>query len=293
MSKARTHDMPEGKLGSLIEGLGPLNNRWRAGEPSEKVLTLWEMGDTLLKSVPEPLDFLLWEIQKRSYITRNLLRYALIIRRSWENQSELQRLVQGLRNYTVFREALPFLKGKREGIDEVTYNKVVTLLRNTDTRKAIQYLKKLKARKIGRQHKKGASVAAVRDQAVGFSQALAQLEEGVTDLKVGSVAPDGVLIALSRAAMSIATGEELRALPVAAPIDNSNLSVVASSLEAIARGGRTTAAAFRKAVGAETLMQAADLLNSMRSERALAEWRRRRGATVSFGTQKNRPGEIL
>src|SRR5262249_54810360 len=121
--------------------LGPLNNRWSAGEPSEKVLTLWKMGDTLLKSVPEPSDSLLWEIQKRSYITRNLLRYALIIRRSWEYQNNLQRLGQGVRHYAVFREALPFLKSKREGIDEVTYNKVVKLLHDTDTRKAIQYFR--------------------------------------------------------------------------------------------------------------------------------------------------------
>src|SRR2546423_15688658 len=116
-------------FGALIEQLGPLNNRWRRSPPSEKVLTLWAMGEVLLMAHPNPSDSLLWEIQKRSYIPRVVLRYALIVRRSWPNRQDLEALVTDLRSYTVFREALPFLKGKREGIDDATYLRVLGLLR--------------------------------------------------------------------------------------------------------------------------------------------------------------------
>ncbi|MGA9996496.1 MAG: hypothetical protein WBP93_13855 [Pyrinomonadaceae bacterium] len=275
MSKAQSFD--ESKIGPLIERLGPLNNLWRDGTPQEKVLMLWRMGDTLLKEVAKPSDALLWQIQDRSYITRNLLRYALIIRRAWSRQKELEKLTQGLKNYTVFRESLPFLKDKREGIDDATYQWVVALLSSEKTQETLRYLKKLKAQQIGRHHKKGASVTSVRELATNFVQALIQLETQARDeLKAGSIASNEALIILSRIAMNLATGEPLEQQPVEINADEP-LNAVARALQEAARGWRTTGAAFRKAVGAERLMQAADLLNSLRDEQALIEWRRRHG----------------
>ncbi len=267
-------------LGTLIEQLGPLNNQWRDAEPPAKVLTLWKMGDVLLKAVSKPSDSLLWEIQKRSYITRNLLRYVLIIRRSWEDRRELEKLVNGLRNYTVFREALPFLKGDREGIDEAAYGRVVASLSDTNSRQVIEHLKRLKANQIGRQHKKGGSVTAVRDTAVNFNTALAQLEAEVSSGTSTASMSDELLMSLSRIAIAIASGD-MTEKPPANTIDaNSSLHAVAENLIAAIRGGRASAAAFRKVIGAERLMQAADLLNSMRAESSLTEWRRRHAASA-------------
>jgi hypothetical protein len=275
MIKAQSFD--ESKIGPLIERLGPLNNLWRDGTPQEKVLTLWRMGDALLKDVVKPSDALLWQIQDRSYITRNLLRYALIIRRAWPQQKELEKLTQGLKNYTVFREALPFLKDKREGIDDATYLRVVALLNSEKTQETLRYLKKLKAQQIGRHHKKGSSVFSVRELATKFVQALIQLETQARDeLNAGSIASNEALIILSRIAMNLATGEPLEQQPVEINADEP-LNAVARALQEAARGWRTTGAAFRKAVGAERLMQAADLLNSLSDEQALIEWRRRHG----------------
>jgi hypothetical protein len=265
-------------LGSLIEQLGPLNNRWRDGSQAEKVLTLWDMGEVLLKSAPYPLDALLWEIQGSSYLTRNLLRYALIVRRGWEDRKQLEQLTRGLRSFTLFREALPFLKGDREEIDEDTHTKVVAQLSNPDTRAAAQYLKKLKAQKIGRQHKKGAGVSAIQDQAVRFERALAELEnEAVQTASANASLSADALIALSQITMAIATGDEIKELPAAVTKAPDHLSALVEPLTTAARGGRAGVAAFRKAVGAERLMLAADLLNSLRSAESLAEWRRRRG----------------
>src|SRR5205823_6575656 len=145
------------------------------------------------------------------------------------------------------------------------------LLRSTDTRKAVRFIKELKAEKIGRQHKKGSGATAVRDLAVSFSEALKLLEaHAVSDLKITGGMSDAVLVDLSRTAMCIASGEEVGKLP---PLmtDDETLRAVAGSLEAVTHSGRAAASAFRKVVGAEALMQAADLLNSMRSEGTLAE----------------------
>ena len=274
-------------LGTLIERLGPLNNQWRDAEPSAKVLTLWAMGDVLLKAVPKPSDSLLWDIQKRSYITRNLLRYALIIRRSWEDRRALEKLVAGLNNYTVFREALPFLKGDREGIDETAYRRVVAFLSDTNSRGAVEHLKRLKADQIGRGHKKGASVTAMRDIAVGFSTALAQLEAEVSSDTSITPTPGELLMSLSRIAIAIASGDAAEKPPTNTVDVSNSLRAVAENLTTAIRGGRASMAAFRKVVGAERLMQAADLLNSMRSEASLTEWRRRHAASARGVSQQS------
>jgi hypothetical protein len=267
-------------LGRLIEQLGPLNNQWRDGSQAEKALALWEMGEVLLRSVSDPTDKLLWEIQGRSYLTRITLRYALIVRRSWKTRGELERLIQGLRSFTVFREALPFLKGDREGIDEATYDRVVSLLSNPNTQAATAYLKKLKAQKIGRHHQRGASAVGIQGQASNFLQALSQLEATALADEIAESAE--ALVRLSQIAVAIATDESINGWQVDSAALPERFLSIAESLRLAAQGGRSSLAAFRKAVGTERLMQAADLLNSLRSAETLAEWRRRRGAKLSL-----------
>jgi hypothetical protein len=267
-------------LGKLIEELGPLNNQWRDGSQAEKALALWQMGDVLLQSVANPSDKLLWELQGRSYLTRITLRYALIVRRGWRTPRELEHLIRGLRSFTVFREALPFLKGDREGIDEATYQQVVALLSSTNTQAAIAELKKLKAKKIGRQHQRGVSAAGIQQLVGDFRQALSGLETAAfADQAAG---PDEALIRLSQISLAIATEELITGWPLAAAALTQQLSSVAEPLRLAVQSGRSSLSAFRKAVGAERLMQAADLLNSLRSAETLAEWRRRQGVKLSL-----------
>ena len=269
-------------LGNLIEHLGPLNNQWRDGNQAEKALALWEMGEVLLSTVSDPTDKLLWELQGRSYLTRITLRYALIVRRGWKPRSELEKLIHGLRSFSVFREALPFLKGDREGIDETTYRQVVSFLSSPDTRAAIAYLKKLKSKKIGRRHQRGVSAAGIQEHAREFQQALSQLEATAFADEVAE--PADSLIRLSQIAVAIATEEPITGWPLDSSALPERLSSVAEPLRLAVQGGRSALSAFRKAVGAERLMQAADLLNSLRSAETLAEWRRRRGVKLSFAT---------
>lgn len=265
-------------LGQLIERLGPLNNQWRDGSQAEKALTLWEMGDTLLKAVANPSDKLLWELQGCSYLTRITLRYALIVRRGWPDRHELATLLTGLQSYTVFREALPFLKGDREGIDEATYNQVLAQLRNPDTAMAIAYLKKLKAKKIGRKQQRGVSAAGVQEHAQRFRQALTELETAASEGTVTE--PADALIHVSQLALALATDEPITSVSLASVTLPERLCSLAQPLRLAVQSGRPAVAAFRKAVGAERLMQAADLLNSLRSAETLAEWQRRRGVKL-------------
>jgi len=274
MKRRSNESLSPQQFGHLIEKLAPLNNRWREGNQSEKVLTLWAIGEILLDAVENPSDRLLWEIQNRSYITRTLLRYALIVRRAWPDQKVLAELVPGLSNFTVFREALPFLKGDREGIDESAYRRVVLLLKETDTRSAIEEIKRLKNRQIGRQHHKGSGREGIQELAQAFMREIQQIEERLRSGEVSSYLQAEGLMPLSQMAMAIAAGEVVQLPDAAIPVSD-QLASIASILSMVIRGGRTSVSAFRQQVGAERLMQAADLLNSLRTEQTMADWQRR------------------
>jgi hypothetical protein len=185
----------------------------------------------------------------------------------------LEKLTYGLRSYTVFREALPFLKGDREGVDEATYRQVVSLLNSPDTRAAMAYLKKLTAVKIRRRHHRGISAAGIQEHASNFLQALSYLEAAAS--ANDGAEPVDALVPLSQIAVAIATEEPITGWPLTSAATPERLSSIVEPMRQAVQSGRSPLSAFRNALGAERLMQAADLLNSLRSTELLAEWQTR------------------
>lgn len=267
-------------LGELISRLGAANNRWREGGAAEKVLALWDMGEELLRSSPDPRDSLLWEIQDRSYMTRNVLRYALIVRRGWPKRRDLQQLIPGLQSYTVFREALPFLKGDREGIEEGVYTRVVELLREEDAQAAADEIKRLKKEVIGRKHRKGVAAKEVRDDATTFARALSHLRDqamsGSTNVGLSPI----TLLTLSQAAMAAALGTPDDRLAPSLRSAAEEAPDLGGPLLAALQKGRGGLSAFRKAIGPDRLLAAADLFNSLKTPMDLDAWRSRRGKSL-------------
>ena len=264
-------------LGGIIETLGPLNNRWREAPAREKVLTLWDMGDALISVFPKVTDDILWEIQRRSYLTRMLLRYALIVRRGWPERHVLEGLVRELVHYGVFREALPFLKGDRQGIDAVTYQRVVSALGDPSARQATHFIKGLKTAHIGRTRSTGVSAAAAQPHAAAFASALDTLWSRALDGRPGTAVPECArdVVELSQAAVALATGDDRVEAPKSPSRYPDHVQPVAEPLISALTNGREIAAAFRKQAGAGRIMQSADLLNALRSDPALREWRLR------------------
>lgn len=279
---SRRRSASEINLGELIARLSPVNNRWREGDPDAKVLAIWDMGDELLKTVDDPKDNLLWEIQDRSYMTRNMLRYALIVRRGWGSRSELKRLVKGLRSYTLFREALPFLKGDRQGVDTSTYDRVASLLAARDSRAAIEELRSLKRRVIGRKHRKGTAMEEAKDDAARFLAAYAAVVQAARDgTQLREPLGDEALVLLSQGSMAAALGNaDERLVPPLSRWEDVSPDLIQPLCAALA-GGRSTVSAFKKVVGPERLIAAADLFNSLRSAEGVEAWRARRGQSMA------------
>jgi hypothetical protein len=269
------------RLGPLIDRLGPINNACRGTDGIDKLELVWDLGDVLLRFDPDANDELLWAIADRSYMTRDLLRYALIIRRSWPERAELRRTFPRLAQYSLFREALPFLKSDRCGISEAIYEEIVTSLNGRNTQETKEFLLGLKAKNIGRKHKKGQAVAKMSEVAEAVRTAVRQLFDLASSDPTQVVAArnalgSDVLLLLSQWCMAIA---EDRTAP-AAPLESSSwpepFAYLGNTLLLVSRATRDDRAGFRKALGGLLLMQAADLLNSLRSDGRLEQWKRRR-----------------
>jgi hypothetical protein len=266
-------------LGELVERLGPINNKCRTAEGIEKVELLWDLGDSLLEIAPDANDQLLRSIHEHSYITRDILRYGLIIRRGWDNRSALRKQFPKLSRYSLFREALPFLKGDRCGIDDSVFANIISQLNSADAGNAKEFLKRLKKERIGRQHKKGQAVVRMSESVTALRGAFKQLVALVEDqpdqlIQLAERIGHRDVLQLSQFCVALADNAPLPSIPkIGAGLEP--VASVGLALTAIQSVSREDQNGFRKAVGAVTLMELADLLNALRSSEQINQWQKR------------------
>lgn len=278
----KTAEAPSNRsLGPLIDRLGPINNACRGAEGIDKIELFWDLGEILLQYDADAADALLRTIAERSYITRDLLRYGLIVRRGWADRADLRRTFPTLMQFSLFREALPFLKGDRCGISDQQHGEIVAMLNGSDSKDAKEFFLALKKKKIGRQHKKGQAVEKMFDTANAVRESIRQLFElgGAGKDKVRALR-DAVgvepLLRVAQLCMALAEdGTVPQTLPEPAGWPDALTSLV-TNLRAVSQANREDRAGFRKALGAVRLMEAADLINALRTDEQLAQWESRR-----------------
>lgn len=283
--KSPTGGLGDPGVGPLINRLGPINNACRAAEGITKVELLWDLGDAVLAAYPAADDQLLRAISSRSYITRDLLRYALIVRRGWRDRADLRATFPALSRYTLFREALPFLKGERCGVGDELYAEILGRLNGSgDPTEAKEFLLGLKAKMLGRKHQKGqaksrmtSTAAQVRAGVQAALIAAGAAGEAVAEVRRGL--GDSWLLRLSQWCMAAADDT-----PFSSPENGDGLpdpyGQMATALARIGRANREDRAGFRKAVGVSVLMDGADLFHALRSEEGVEKWQARRAARL-------------
>jgi len=281
MAQTKREIPNEGPMGDLIDALAPINNKCRQTDGIDKVEHVWELGDALLSAVPDPDDRLLREINHLSYITRDLLRYGLIVRRSWNQRADLRRQFPQLARYTLFREALPFLKGDRCGIDDTTHAEIVRRLNEQDQNETKTFLKKLKQKAIGRTHSKGKAAARMADFADEMKNAVLRMFD-LADQAPAELLTIGAEIGVSNlqrlSQLSIVIAEDSKGL---SSFEHSAawlapFSTIAACLTKARDASPEDRSGFRKALGAMLLMETADLLNALRTPESFAAWKKRR-----------------
>lgn len=263
--------------GYLIQNLGPVNNRFREYEGVHKIVALWEMGDILIQGTGDgSLDHVLWEINKRSFITRDVLRYASIVRHEWKSRQEVERLFSNVKKYSLFREALPFLKGNRQGIDEATYREVIARIGSGQVSEVKVYLQGLKERYIGRSNKKGVSLTKVAVTSDGIVRFMTELLKKVMSpaFSVNQIhvnAGDESLRLMSLTFYGLVADQPLPVL--SEELEGHNWREFAVMLNSLTSASREEKSALRKLIGVQTLMEWTDLFNALRTDQDFTEWR--------------------
>ncbi|MFZ5923953.1 MAG: hypothetical protein ACOYW4_01775 [Bacillota bacterium] len=274
-------------IGELIEAIGPLNNRFRETDGIERIEVLWDIGEVLQRAGDGPLDRLLWAIQQRSFITRDLLRYASIVRRNWEGKEQLRRELGGVKSYALFRAALPFLKGDRNGIDDATHREILCLIAGTDTHRAHKHLRALKEKHIGRKHHKGISREKVANEVASFLSSVATLESDLrrAPLEIGKQIRGEFkesLGLMAKVLYALATGGFIPG-DASDSLGRTVRHPLVAPVVAAAIASRDEKSAFVKAVTPNLLMELADLFLALRTEESFNQWQKRPHTLLKIG----------
>jgi len=157
-------------INALIQQITPLYNEYRSNKSNlsgtEALEIMWEIGD-LLKGYIEQNNIaphnLFWSIygnaegkkniEKKSYITREFQNRCHRIRRIFGKKEQIRKDFSHLKNFTAFREAMPFLdEGKYKLKGKERDQLLVLLNSNQQPQKILGKIKVLQKNKIGRKN---------------------------------------------------------------------------------------------------------------------------------------------
>lgn len=154
-------------IGFLVQEITPLYNRYRENKDiisgTEATELMWDIGDILSSYIVENNVVphrLFWSIYgnaegtknvaKKSYITREFQNRCHRIRKIFTNKGEIRKTLPTLKNFTVFREAMPFFDNEKYKLKGKEKTDLLTLL-NSDipSKKILNKIRLLQKEKIG------------------------------------------------------------------------------------------------------------------------------------------------
>lgn len=273
-------------LGTLIGRLTPLNNSWRDAEGRRKLEIMWEIGDQLVKAGVTNHHPVAWAIQKRSYITRDLLSYSFMIRRQWPKKEELRAAFPNLKSYSACREAFPFILGNYQ-LPEEERQRLIAALNREDPKALKRRLRELKRQRIGIKHDRSQGLEGIEDYRQVFLDVYGHLKDLISKTEKGEIRAlreqlgDQGLVQLAQLCMALS--EEGSKGPTHVKTDGwpSEWVHFAKSLIALMENGSEKRNRFRRAIGARHLLESADWFNSLRSEQSLRLLRQRMNLVIA------------
>jgi len=154
-------------IDKLIQQIAPLYNLYRNNKkklpPFKSMQIMWDIGD-LLKSYIEKNGIaphkLFWSIygnaegsvnvSRKSYITREFQGRSFRIRKSFKDKKQIKDELEHLKNFTAFREAMPFFSNPKYMMGGAEKQKLLKLLNSEiSTPLLMEEIKKLQKEKIG------------------------------------------------------------------------------------------------------------------------------------------------
>lgn len=268
-------------IGKLIEEIGPLNNQIRDSDGYQKISLMWDVGDILFKSGVKKIHPIAWEIQKKSYITRDLLSYCYRIRKKWPKKSELKNLLFGIKSYSVFREALPLIENEKYILKEEDVKEIIRALKEDDPVEVKKKLGILKRKYINIRNDRRQRLNELQEQANAFNNFHRYLidlllRENTKKLEeIKENLGNDVLLQLSQMCMALAN--DYYKGPICIDIEESNsvFFTFKEKLLPISLSKKDIKARFRRLISMEALIETSDILNSIKNGEALSNIKKR------------------
>lgn len=280
-------------LSELIETITPLNNIYRdlidkKAKGSEVLEVMWDTGK-LLKQYLNATNIkphnLYWQIYgraegiKNSYITRDFLSYCLRINKYFEDKSKIKKDFGNTKLYSSFREAFPLLENPRFAFSGSEKNALIKLL-NSDLspREIKKRVVELKNRKIGIKNTRTQKLPEMKtytDQFVDFYNNIFRI---VTGDKLWDPNPKFTKNHLTDISDLISSfSQENLFVPTIKLDDTIPQEWVNFVQTLIALTGKSVEVRnrFRRLVSPKKLTQLADMVNALRTEKEIDNYRKK------------------
>ena len=271
-------------IGRLIERIGPLNNKIRKTNGYRKLSLMWDIGDILFKAGVKRIHPVAWEIQNKSYITRDLLSYCYRIRRKWPDKSQLRRLFGNLKSYPAFREALPLIENEKFILSEKKVSEMIKWLNEDDPKDAKMKILRLKKEYTNIRNDRSRRLAEVKKEAEVFKEFSHYLiriikegdEKEITKIRnLG----DETLLKLSQICMSI-SNDNYKGPSAIKKTSNKMFDLFTEKMLPISLSKKEVKARFRRVVPPEYIIEVADILNSLRNKEPVNQIKKRLGWSI-------------
>lgn len=290
--------MEKHHLFDLIEKIAPLNNKYRdlvKGHASgtEVLGVMWETGDIILEFLHK-FDLkphnLYWKIYgkaegiKVSYITRDFLSYCLRIRSYFKSKAEIKASYPKLSKYSLFREAFPLLENSKFQVTSLEKAEITTMLNSSDDPAKIKsIILNIKSKRIGIKNprtQKLDEMKPIADSFLGFYIELTRIfklddKKGISKLR--ETCSTDFFHTLSQA-ISALTQENLFVPKLGG---HTNLAddwkVLTINLEYLFSAQVETRNRFRRLMSPKKLFDFADMIEALKSDEAIVNYRKRRG----------------
>lgn len=280
-------------IGQLIEKIGPFNNRIRDCEGYKRISLMWEVGDILFEGGVKKVHPVAWEIHRRSYITRDLLSYCYRVRKKWPNKQELQRLFHKVVSYGVFREALPLIENEKFILGKKEVNSIIESLSMDDPLALRKHLASLKKKHINIRNDRRQRLHEIREEVVVFNefyQYLSGLIKEGDSAELASIkrklGEDGML-RISQFCMAISKDD----YKGPTNIDTINLSGIlvkfVEKLLPLSLAAKEKKARFRRLIPSDSLVEIADIINSVRLGESASNIKKRLGFGAGGGKKQS------
>lgn len=269
-------------IGNLIEEIGPLNNKIRMLDGWERLSLMWDIGDIFFRhGIRGRIHPIAWEIQHKSYITRDLVSYCFRIRRKWPDKAILYELFHSLKSYSTFREALPLIENEKYILSEAEVKEIIKWLNGDDIRRAKEEIRKLKKQYIDKKNDRARRLIEVEEEAECFNNFFNYIKKMVMEenkeeiKKIKSIGNDK-LLKLAQVLLAI-SNDNYSGPPEVNKTSNSLVNSIINSLLPISLAKKEKKARFRRLVSSKCLIDAADILISIRNDEGLDQIKKRLG----------------